>query len=350
MPEVRGGQLSAAQTFPAANVFTQTATLAGMARRRGQRKGYLRIEGGSWLLTYRVYVPGKRLPDRVTKTIGPANGPGKLTEKQAQRFAWDHYLAPLDQAVLRPLSMVTLGEYWKLKYKPWLEASRKKTTRGQYISLFENYVMPALGETRLCELNSDMVEEVMASAKSAGKSPSTAKHIRKVISGMFTRAKKAKLVAGDNPAGLAEAPKPARTRQRVLLTPELGAALLSILPSALHPTHFPVSIEENVKCVVRPMPARWSHAYREMALTAAITSMNAAELCGLKWGFVNLTDDPAVFEGEVIAPREIAVRWHWKLGEYTSLKTNSRSRSLPIPEDLHALLSALKAATECGRP
>ena len=27
-----------------------------MARRRGQRKGYLRAENGSWLLTYRKYV------------------------------------------------------------------------------------------------------------------------------------------------------------------------------------------------------------------------------------------------------------------------------------------------------
>ena len=67
-----------------------------MSRRRGQRKGWLRPEHGAWLLTYRVYdQTGKN--QRETVTIGPCEGSGKLTEKQAERFAWDHYLAKVYQ-------------------------------------------------------------------------------------------------------------------------------------------------------------------------------------------------------------------------------------------------------------
>ena len=75
-----------------------------MARRRGQRKGYLRAENGSWLLTFRIYTHDSPQGKRQTVTIGPADGPGRLTKHQAQRFAWDHYLQPLDTATLKPMS------------------------------------------------------------------------------------------------------------------------------------------------------------------------------------------------------------------------------------------------------
>src|SRR5579872_5147473 len=72
-----------------ANVRTFSVTLVGsvsgnnseMARRRGQRNGYLRIEHGSWLLTYRVYDQFGR-PKRETVRIGLAEGNGSFTEKQ----------------------------------------------------------------------------------------------------------------------------------------------------------------------------------------------------------------------------------------------------------------------------
>ena len=63
--------------------------------RRRQAKGYLRIEGTSWLLTYRVYTREHPKGQRITTTIGPADGPGKLTQKQADRFAYEHFLKPL---------------------------------------------------------------------------------------------------------------------------------------------------------------------------------------------------------------------------------------------------------------
>ena len=55
-------------------------------RRRGQKKGWLRSESGSWLLTYRLYdVAGDSR--RETSTIGPSEGRGRLTQKQAETVA-----------------------------------------------------------------------------------------------------------------------------------------------------------------------------------------------------------------------------------------------------------------------
>ena len=61
-------------------------------RRRGQKKGYLRSESGSWLLTYRLYdLVGESA--RETVTIGPSEGRGRLTQKQAETVAWNVYLS-----------------------------------------------------------------------------------------------------------------------------------------------------------------------------------------------------------------------------------------------------------------
>src|ERR1035441_430351 len=115
-----------------------------MSRRRGQRKGWLRPEHGVWLLTYRVYdQTGKG--QRETVTIGPCEGSGKLTEKQAERFAWDHYLAKVDQIAQHPRSLMTIAEFWEKHYKPAALLKLKKTSRDQYFSLYAQWIEPVIG-------------------------------------------------------------------------------------------------------------------------------------------------------------------------------------------------------------
>jgi hypothetical protein len=134
-----------------------------VARRRGQRTGWLRAENGSWLRTYRLYTWDSEQhttrPQRVTVKIGPAPDPptrkarnGELTEKQAERFAWDHYLAPLDNATVKPFSTITLAQFWTQRYLPHLERKRKYATQIQYKSLWKVWIEPRIGNVRLFEL------------------------------------------------------------------------------------------------------------------------------------------------------------------------------------------------------
>lgn len=119
-----------------------------MARRRGQRTGWLRAESGSWLLTYRKYVwdpaDHKTKSQRVTVTIGPAPDPptrrahnGELTRHQAERFVWDHYLSSLGNATVKPFSTLTLDQFWEQRYKVHLERKRKYATASQYRSIWK---------------------------------------------------------------------------------------------------------------------------------------------------------------------------------------------------------------------
>jgi len=288
-----------------------------MARRRGQRKGWLHEKGGKWLLTFREdqrMIEGTIVRARPTITIGPAVGPGKLTRRQAERFAWDHYLSKLDQASVRPQSMATVAEFVKAKFLPDWVAKKKDATQRQYRSILQTWIVPIIGGQRLRDVTPDEAKKPTNAALEARRSSETAHHIRKVLSAMFTHAKRLQFVAGDNPAGLIELPECVPVRESHALTWEQCRALNGALPS----------------------PAR------EMALLSIVTSMNVAEMCGLKWKRVNLDAEWSVQDGDPIPPRCLAVREHWYRGRAGTLKAGKRRRIVPLPMVALTMLSEMK--------
>jgi integrase len=306
---------TAAETFSPAHVTLRPCDDADMARRRGQRKGWLRPEKGSWLLTYRLYDQFGRAKREVV-TVGPAEGVGKLTKKQAERFAWDHYLSKVDQVALRPKSMMTVAEFWKETFEPSMRLRLKRSAQEQYASLYRVWIEPRLGKLNLAVVSPDHVEKIIGEVMAAGRSTSTSRHVRKVISAVLNRARRSQLLIGENPASLVDLPASKPVRRAFALTSEQFAAVMAALPEP----------------------------YRTMALMALLTSMNIAEIAGLRWGCVNLRDAPVDIDGDLVAERHLAVRWHYVRGEYTSLKTESRKRDIPIAGALYDALAGIRAA------
>jgi integrase len=68
-----------------------------------------------------------------------------------------------------------------------------------------------------------------------------------------------------------------------------------------------------------------------MTLIAILTGMNIAEICGLQWKYINLTDHNVSREGELIFARTIAVRKQWYRGELSSVP-EGRKKNIPIPD------------------
>jgi integrase len=300
-----------------------------MARRRGQRKGYLRAENGSWLLTYRIYEwdleQKKTVPKRLTVTIGPAAGSGKLTKKQAERFSHDHYLEPLDKTVLHPRSTLTLKQFWEKSFEPHkiTRKALKLATRMQYTSLWNSWIKPILGDVKLCEFQPDHAQTLVDRILAAGRSTKTANSARIAASSIFTYAKKLRAASGDNPFGLVEMPEAQPVRPARALTWEQCKSLLPLLP-------------ETVK---------------EMALCAITLSMNVSELRGLKWKHINLSTEWVPLAGtDVIPPLMIAVREHYYYRERGTLKTANRRRNLPMPGAVQAALAQLRARSQFGSP
>jgi len=79
-----------------------------------------------------------------------------------------------------------------------------------------------------------------------------------------------------------------------------------------------------------------------MVLFAILTSMNIAEICGLQWKRINLTEQFTTVDGESLPPLAIAVRRQWYRGEYGSVKAKSRRRNLPMGAVLQGVLAKMK--------
>ncbi len=300
-----------------------------MARRRGQRDGWLHEKNGTWLLTYRIYrwdaEKRKSVPARPTVSIGPAEGPGKLTRKQAERFAWDHFLGKIDNTALHPKSTMTLDEFWNAKFKTQVLPKLKKATRNQYGNLWKNWIQPAVSNVRLFELSPDHAETIVGNVVASGRSSATAKHVRKVLSAVFSHAKRVQCAAGDNPASLIGRMEIQPAREVHALTWEQCEKLLPSLPSA-------------------------PYYAREMALLSIATSMNASEMRGLKWKHLNLTPEWSPLDGDVIPPLHIAVRDHYYQNERGSLKAGKRKRLLPISEIVLRMFLEIRAHSRFTNP
>jgi integrase len=285
--------------------------------------GWVRSIGGTWYVTFYLPKPegwGKKKAPTATKRLGRAKGPGKLTEKQAKQLAWDLYLEPVNRGITQPQSQLTVSAFWDRHYAPGMELRLKRTAREQYASLYKRWIAPHLGDRKLSQLQVGDIEFVMSMALHAGMSTCTAKHIRKVLSAIFERARKLRIVSGDNPAVLADAPAIVPKRDKQALNASQMAQVLSMSPEPI----------------------------RTMALCAVLTSANISELLGLRWKHVNLTPEWTTFEAEPLPPYCMAIRQHYTRGEVGTLKTGQRKRNIPLPQPLVGALLSLKLLVNHG--
>jgi integrase len=147
----------------------------------------------------------------------------------------------------------------------------------------------------------------------------SALHLKNAASAVFRHAKSSGMYSGDNPASDVRLPEMTRKPKHALTGEQVGKLLAAL-----------------------PAPAR------EMAHLAVLTSMNIAEICGLRWYDVNLTKQWVIVEGEPIPPMALSVRRQFRDGEYGTLKkpsraiASSRRRDLPVDSALASLLRSLK--------
>ena len=115
---------------------------------------------------------------------------------------------------------------------------------------------------RLGEINSEKIQDLVEAALSAGYSTQTATHIRNVVRTIFWHAIRLGYFAGPNPATHVMLPTMSRK--------EAHALTLDQLKQVMHWMRYPE---------------------KEIALFALLTEMNVAEICGLQWKYVNLSND-----------------------------------------------------------
>jgi integrase len=171
---------------------------------------------------------------------------------------------------------------------------------------------PYMDALRLCDVSAERVQDLISAALTSGYSIQTVTHLRNVIRTIFTHAISAGCYSGINPTILVTLPAMARKKAHTLTLTQLKQVMQAL--------RFP---EKGI------------------ALFAILTEMNVAEICGLQWKYVNISNEAHAVEGDWIPPRSIAIRKQWYRGEF-DLVLEKRKRVVPVPEMLCTVLRDLK--------
>jgi len=263
-----------------------------MARRRGIQKGHLHRQGSVWCVAFRedaLDANGKSVRIRRNVRIGSAK---ELSKREAQRIADEDVLARVNSQAVQPASMATLKAFVDSSFRPEVVWALQQAGKQHYENQLKQHTLPALGNMRLRDLQSDDVQRLVRLKIEAGDSVQTVLHIRNVISAVFNHPKRRKAFVGENSASGVRLPEMER-KEAHALSFEQGKTLLTELPS-------PVA---------------------QMALVSMTCSLNVAELLGLRWKWLNLTGEPVVVDTEFLHPPTLAVRQNYYRGQFGSPKS-----------------------------
>ena len=292
-----------------------------MARRRGQRKGYLRKEGPSWLATWREDV---RLADgslkrlKVSKVIAPARGPGSLSKRQVERLFWETVLCKLDEHSQRPQSLMTVREFVKLRFEPDIVFHRRSQ---HYRTTLRHVLDSPLADMRLRDVRVLDVQGWLSSKLDSGYAGQTVKHFRNTIGAVFRHAKAMEFFAGDNPVEFVTLP--------AVIAQERGSLTA-----------------RQVRILVDELPV----PYRQFCLTLATTGLRAGEALGLRWRWINLEPHDIVVDGLVVYAKSLRVCESWREGKRSELLKNTSARGVvPLPDALAQELAMWKAQSAWNR-
>jgi len=330
---------------------------------RRVQHGQVYRKGSIWLARWWEDVrtiDGEMQRARFARKIAEARGPEKKSEAEAYRLAWNEIFSHLDAAATRPASLATVAEFWSLRFNPEWVAMLKPSGRKHYRYLerallewcptchgrawyrepgargwqcalcrpepageihehtttASEFAASPLRSVTPAELN-----RIIQAGLARGISTQTAAHWRNGLSALFTHARAVAAYAGENPAASVRLPAIERKETRALSFDQ-ARALFELLP-----------LRE-----------------RAAAVLSCCTSMNIAELAGLRNSRANLSDQATICDGDLLPARSVAVREHYYRGALGTLKTGRRRRIIPLNDFALETLRDWMQQTRWNRP
>ncbi len=265
----------------------------GSIRKRGKRNPVWQLQ---WWADY-INPDGSLGRRRESTILGYAS---ELTRRQAHKLAGEH-LRPLNMGKVTPLSNLKLGEFVERHFIPNVLPTLKLSTRRRYHGTLNVHLLPAFGDTRLCDIGTLDLQRFVLQRMEHGLGWESCSHLRNLMSKIFATAKKWNFFPGDNPAQGVELPEKKPVREKRVLMAEQIARLLAQLRGPV----------------------------RTMVLLAILTGLRVGEILALRWQDVDLD------EGEL---RVVQAVYRGCLG---SPKTRGSKRTIPLPQGVTLALRKL---------
>jgi integrase len=242
-----------------------------------------------------------------------------------------------DHANQASLSSTSIAEFVERRFIPEYVATKRSAGRSYFRGIL-NHVMPPeqvarafaatpkmvnnklktiqgwpyIDSLQLSEINAETIQRLTTTALEHGYSTQTVTHIRNVIRSIFSHAIRTGCYTGSNPANRVVLPEMTRKEAHTLSLAEL----------------------RDVMQVMR-------YPEKYVALFAILIDMSVAEICGLQWKYVNLSNICRLLEEDSIPSRTIAIRKQCYRGELSAV-LGSRRRYVRVPQLLALVLRDLK--------
>jgi len=200
-------------------------------RNRKQRGQVIRI-GQKWFVRYWEYrnVNGDIQRKRVTHFLGYVTGRAKRPPADVVGEA-EAFMATVNTGTILPERVRTMDDFVENVYLPWIEEQKRPSTAKGYRDIWEDHLKPLCKKIWLKDVRTYHVQGWLNQIGAGKLSRNTLKHIKSVLSGIFTVAKQQDYFQAANPArDAAINPKAAEAQETYAYSLEEIQTILSLLP------------------------------------------------------------------------------------------------------------------------
>src|SRR5450755_3328126 len=170
-------------------------------RNRKQHGQIIRI-GDRWYVRYweRRNVSGKVERKRVSRQLGSVTTRGKRPPADIVNEA-ERHMATVNSGTITAERIVTISDFSERVYLPWIEQHKRPSTAKGYRDIWEDHLKALCGDVWLKDTRTFHVQGWLnAIAVTGNLSRNTLKHIKSVVSAIYTLAKQQDYFQGENPA------------------------------------------------------------------------------------------------------------------------------------------------------
>jgi integrase len=200
-------------------------------RNRKQNGTIVRI-GERWYVRYweRRSVGGIIERKRVSYSIGEVTTRGKRPPADIKTEA-ERHMATVNSGTVPADRIVTIGDFVEQVYLPWIAEHKRPSTAKGYRDIWEDHLKPLSKQVWLKDTRTYHVQGWLNQIGAGKLSRNTLKHIKSVISAIFTLAKQQDYFHGENPSrDSAINPKASEPQETYAYTLEEIQTIVSLLP------------------------------------------------------------------------------------------------------------------------
>ncbi len=200
-------------------------------RKRKQQGQIIRI-GNRWYVRYWELrnISGLIERKRVTHFLGDVTTRGKRPPADMVTEA-ERHMATVNSGTLPAERVVTVNDFVERVYLPWIKNHKRPSTEKGYRDIWEDHLKPICQQVWLKDTRTYHVQAWLDQIGAGKLSRNTLKHIKSVVSGIFTLAKQQDYFQGENPARDSSVnPKAAEPQETYAYSLDEIQSILSLLP------------------------------------------------------------------------------------------------------------------------